>query len=105
MQIQVNTDSSIESSEKLIAHVQSVVEATLDRFNQRVTRVEVHLSDENKAKGGHDDQRCLLEARLAGRLPTAVTHRAETLHEAVAGAAEKLKRSLESTLGRVDAHR
>jgi hypothetical protein len=105
MQIQVNTDSSIDGNEKLVTHVKGIVESTLGRFNERVTRVEVHLSDENKGKGGHDDHRCMMEARLAGRLPTAVTHHAETVHEAAVGAADKLKRSLESVLGREDDQR
>ena len=42
-----------------------------------------------------------MEARLEGRQPTAVTHQAATLHEAVDGAADKLAASLESTLGRL----
>jgi hypothetical protein len=64
--------------------------------------VEVHLSDENSdKKSGVDDMRCLLEARLAGLQPIAVSHEAATLQGAVHGAAEKLKRSLDSTLGRL----
>lgn len=101
MQIQVNTDSSIEGREKLADHVQSVVETLLSRFSSRITRVEVHLSDENRRKGGPDDKRCMMEARIGGSQPTAVTHQAATLEQAVEGAAEKLKRSIESTLGRL----
>jgi hypothetical protein len=47
-----------------------------------------------------------MEARLEGRQPTAVTHEAESLDDAVSGAADKLKRVIESTLGRLkDAQR
>ena len=101
MQIQVNTDSNIEGREKLTAHVRSVVESVLNRFNDRITRVEVHLSDQNGGKSGQDDKRCMMEARLKGRKPTAVTHDAATLDQAVAGAADRLQRSIESTLGRL----
>lgn len=105
MQIQINTDRTIEGREELAAHVQSVVEGALDRFSDRITRVEVHLSDENSDKGGRADKRCMIEARLGGRRPTAVTHRDETLKKAVDGAAEKVKRSIQSTLERLDDRR
>jgi hypothetical protein len=99
MQVQVNTDSTIEGSEGLATHLRGVVETALGRFIDRITRVEVHLSDQNSDKGGQDDKRCMMEARLEGRQPIAVTHTAATVGEAVDGAAEKLKRSIESTLG------
>jgi len=101
MQIQINTDHNIEGREALAAHVQGVVESVLGRFGEQITRVEVHLSDQNGDKSGQDDKRCMMEARLEGRQPTAVTHSAGTVDEAVDGAADKLKRSLESTLGRL----
>jgi ribosome-associated translation inhibitor RaiA len=74
----------------------------LERFSDQVTRVEVHLSDENSdKKSGGADIRCLLEARLAGRQPVAVTDEAATLEQAVDGAVRKMRRSLDSTLGRL----
>ena len=100
MQIEINTDSNIEGSEELSAHVKGAVESALTRFSDRVTRVEVHLSDVNSGKGGQDDKRCMMEVRLEGRQPTVVTHQATTLDQAVAGAASKLKRSVEHTLDR-----
>lgn len=102
MQVQVNTDHNITGHEALAARVRSVVENTLSRFSDRITRVEVHLSDENGAKSGRGDQRCMLEARLEGRQPIAVTHQADTLDQAVDGAAEKLSHAIDSTLGRAD---
>jgi ribosome-associated translation inhibitor RaiA len=100
MQIQVNTDDNIEGREKLAAHVRNVVENNLSRFNKRITRVEVHLSDQNGDKNGWDNKRCMMEARLQGRQPTAVTHQAATIDQAVDGAAERLQRALERELGR-----
>jgi len=105
MQIQVNTDRNIEGHEKLVAHVEATVTKSLSHFSQHITRVEVHLSDENGDKTGQNDKRCMMEARLEGRQPTAVTCDAASLHQAVAGAADKMKSSLESTLGRLYAHR
>ncbi|MEO8499815.1 MAG: HPF/RaiA family ribosome-associated protein [Vicinamibacteria bacterium] len=105
MHIQVNTDNHIEGREALVARVEAAVTSSLDRFSEHITRIEIHLSDENGEKKGHNDKRCLMEARLEGRQPTAVTCEAGTLERAVAGATEKLKRSLESTLERRDGHR
>lgn len=102
MQIQINTDRNIDGHEALAAQVRGVVESALGRHESLITRVEVHLSDENSAKkGGKDDIRCMMEARLEGRPPAAITHQAATVEQAVDGAAEKLTRLIESTLGRL----
>ena len=82
--------------------IKSEVENGLEHFSEKITRVEVHLSDENSnKKSGTKDMRCLLEARLAGLQPVTVSHKAATLEQAVEGAVDKLKRSLDSTLGRL----
>jgi ribosome-associated translation inhibitor RaiA len=101
MQIQINTDHNIEGHEALAAQVSSVVESALSLVSDHITRVEVHLSDENGAKVGQHDKRCMMEARLEGRQPIAVTDEAATMNEAVDGAADKLARLIESNLGRV----
>jgi ribosome-associated translation inhibitor RaiA len=101
MQIQVNTDHNIEGHEALAAQVSSVVEGALSLVSDHITRVEVHLSDENGAKVGQHDKRCMMEARLEGRQPIAVTDEAATLNEAIDGAADKLARLIESDLGRM----
>jgi ribosomal subunit interface protein len=101
MQIQINTGHNIEVHEALAAEVSGIVESALSRFSDHITRVEVHLSDENSDKKvGHDARRCVLEARLEGSQPIAVTHQATILDEAVDGAADKLARLIEHTLGR-----
>jgi len=105
MKIQLNTDDHIDGTEALAAEVSATVEQALGRFSEHITRVEVHLSDENAAKGGQQDQRCMLEARLEGRQPVAVTDQAATLEQAVHGAAKKLAHLLGSTLGRLRDHR
>ena len=105
MKIQVNTDKNIEGNEELVAEVEATVADSLSHFSAHITRVEVHLSDESGDKNGQNDKRCMMEARLEGRQPTAATCEAATLAQAVAGAADKLKSSLESTLGRLSVHR
>lgn len=101
MLIQVNTDNHITGREALTTRVEATVESALTRFTERITRVEVHLSDENGRKSGPNDKRCLMEVRLEGRQPVAVTHQAATLDEAVSGAADKMTSALDSTLGRL----
>lgn len=100
MQVQINTDHNIKGHEALAARVRQLVESALNRIGDRITRVEVHLSDENSHKGGQKDKRCMMEARLKGRRPVAVTHQAATLDQAVDGAIDKLAGLIDSTLER-----
>jgi len=105
MQIQVNTDKNIQGHEELVAQVEATVTQSLSHVSDQITRVEVHLSDENGNKNGQTDKRCMMEARLKGRQPSAVTCEAATVAQAVDGAAGKLKNSVERTLERVREHR
>jgi len=106
MQIQVHTDNHIKGSEELTQRVESIVEGALDRFRDRITRVDVHLTDANSStKAGGHDMRCAIEARLAGMQPIAVHHAAATLDQALEGSAEKLESVLEHTLGRLGEHK
>jgi len=50
MKIQLNTDVNIDGTEALAAQVSATVEQTLERFSEHITRVEVHLGDENGGK-------------------------------------------------------
>jgi|ERR1035437_1499432 ribosome-associated translation inhibitor RaiA len=105
MQVQINTDHNIAGHEALAAHVSNVVKNALDPLSDHITRVEVHLSDENGAtkdlKSGQNDKRCMMEARLEGYHPLAVTAHADTIHQSVDAAADKLARLVESTFGRL----
>ena len=100
MNIQITHDHSITGSESFRARVESIVESSLSRVQDRVNSVEVHLADETGNKPGHDDKRCVMEARLNGRHASAVTCHAGTIDDAIDGAAEKLKHSIEGTLDR-----
>ena len=104
MQIQINADHHIENSVARDQWARSVVESALGHLADHVTRVEVHLSDENAATGGAADKRCMMEARLNGRAPIAVTNHAESLDAAVNGGARKLVHAIEHELGRAGKH-
>lgn len=105
MKIQLNTDRNVERDESWAQGVESTVEAALARFREQITRVEVHVSDLNSHKFGAADKRCVIEARLAGLQPIAASDEAATVEQAIQGAAGKLVRRLESTLGRLDKRR
>ena len=101
MIIQVNADPGIRGGEALTASVKTTVENTLSRLSDHITRVEVHLSDENGRGGGDADKRCMMEARLEGHQPFAVTQHALTVEQAIDGAADKLEHLIQHTLGRL----
>lgn len=101
MKIQINTDHTIEGREALIQYAETMVESTLGHLTEHISRVEVHLSDENAGKSGGLDKRCMMEARLERHQPVAVTHEAETLHQALEGAVHKLKHALDHIQGRL----
>lgn len=101
MQVQVETDNHVEGREALIEHVEGVIRDAVGHHQGQVTHVEAHLGDMNSGeKSGPDDMRCVLEARVLGLKNVAVRHQAESLHLAIAGAADKLKRAIESALGK-----
>jgi ribosome-associated translation inhibitor RaiA len=100
MQIQINTDHHIEGHETLSAWATGEVKTAMARHSDHITRVEIHLTDDNANKGRPSDKRCVLEARVEGRPPLVVTEHAENFHQSVTGAIDKLNRVIESTLGR-----
>ncbi len=101
MQIQTNTDHTIEGTEALTTHVENVVNLAMGRFSENITRVVVHLNKNNDSKSPTGDFRCLLEARIEGHAPVTASDHAGNLHQAIHGASEKLKRAVGSTLGKL----
>jgi ribosome-associated translation inhibitor RaiA len=104
MKIQTNTGHNIDGREEMIKQTEAVIESTLGLLADLITRVKVHISDETGTKGGGHDKRCSMEARLKGRQPIVVADEAKTIVQAVNGAAEKLKSSLDHALGRLSDH-
>ena len=100
MLIQVNTSNDIKDSQNFNDYVKGVVESALGHISDHITRVEIHLSDKNGHKISDHDKRCVMEARLQGRQPIAVTNDAATFELAVGGATGKLKSAVTSILDR-----
>jgi ribosome-associated translation inhibitor RaiA len=101
MQVNINTDKTIERHQGLDDHVHAVIEAAVGRFGEQISRVEVHLSDDNSQKSADGGNRCMMEARVTGYQPIAVSQHSINLHLAISGAADKLKRAIDSALGRL----
>jgi hypothetical protein len=88
-----------ETITRELLDVVSGYEAVSGRLS--LTRIEVHISDENAGKSGQRDKRCMMEARPANQKPVAVTHEAGSVDEACAGAAKKLSNLLETHFGKL----
>ena len=97
----VFSDKHIDSDKRTQDWVTATVEVTLERHLEFLTRVEVHLSDENGGKSGPKDKRCKMEARPKGHQPILVSHDADSLTQAVEGAAQKLEHALEHLFGKL----
>lgn len=103
MKIQINTDRNVEGNEALAVKVEADLHEVLQRFEDRLTRVEVHLGDtDGEKQGGTPDKRCLIEARPEGLQPVVVTALAITVEQACHDAARKMQSLLTSTFGRLD---
>lgn len=98
MNIQINADKTIEWNERHNDHFTDLIKEELDRFSNHITRVEVHLSDENGSKEGINDIRCLLEARIEGRQPIAVSNQSDSIERSIDGALEKINSSLKTLI-------
>lgn len=103
MQIQVNHDNHVRLAEDTAERLSKTVEDYLSKFADRITRVEMHLGDLNGGKGG-PDKRCMLEARMSNLQPIAVTHHAETVQLAIAGALERLDHAIGHAIGKRETH-
>ncbi|PRZ20326.1 HPF/RaiA family ribosome-associated protein [Flavobacterium granuli] len=94
MTVQINTDNNVEGHARLKAYIAEELETALARFDDKVTRLEVHFGDENGDKSGVNDKRCLIEARPVNMQPVAVTHHADSTEKAFHGALDKIKKVL-----------
>jgi len=101
MEININTDNTIDRHQGLDERVREAVESSISRFEQ-VRRVDVHLSNQHGQKHADGDNYCMMEARVAGYDAVVVHAHAENLHLSISGAAGKLKRALDSALGRLN---
>ncbi|HPI68250.1 MAG TPA: ribosome-associated translation inhibitor RaiA [Bacteroidales bacterium] len=100
MKIQLNSDNNIQISEKLEAFVTEKLNHALKRFEDRITRIEVYLSDQNARKESPDDVQCKIEARIKDLQPVIVTGKNNSKEKALNDAINKMKAALDKITGR-----
>jgi ribosomal subunit interface protein len=101
MLIQYNSNN-IPVNQEMEAGLSKFIKKSLKRFSSRITRVEVHLEDENSIKGGENDKRCSIELRVANIEPIIVTSKSNNVIQAVREATDKAKASLTKTIGKLN---
>ncbi len=95
MQILLHSDPHTDGGQRMVDHLTVVVKAAMERYGERITRVEAHLSDvHEKARSSDDNIHCTLEARLVGMEPVVVKDQAGSAHQAIEGAVRKLQRAV-----------
>lgn len=104
MEININTNTSIEADKRMVAYLKEEIRNALSIFNDKLTRVEVHLADENGPKTDVDSIVCKLEARPRGLQPVMVSSKESTMHKAVVSASSKLKSALQTKFGKLSNH-
>jgi ribosome-associated translation inhibitor RaiA len=103
MQIHLHSDSHSDGSQAMTEHVEDVVNGALGRFGERVTRVEVHLSDaDGPTSSGAGSVHCALQAHVTGHETLFVTERADNAHRAIDAGVRKLKRAVGASIARQD---
>jgi hypothetical protein len=105
VQIQINSDKNIVVNTQTTRLLKEEVNRALERFKDKLTRLEIHLSDVNGPKFCKQDTLCLIEARPASHRPLAVSMKAATVEAAVRGSLSKLRRALETLFGRLSESR
>lgn len=100
MMVQINA-GDIQSSQALREHVHQAVAAALKHVSEKMTRVEVHLRDDNAGKSAADDKRVTMEGRIAGQPPLVVEHATDDLYKSITATASKLGRAVKNRLERI----
>jgi hypothetical protein len=104
MNIQINTDKNLTIHADYQNQITEQLTTALARFENHISSVQVHLTDENGSKDGLNDKKCVLEARVDGRPPLIGSNLGETYDLALAGAIAKLKNALTTIDGKMKAH-
>jgi|SRR5450432_540976 len=104
MIIRLNAEKLLNVHEMFENQLKVSLSKDLKRFNDYITSLEVHFTDENGFKTGPNDIKCILEAHLKGMKSVVVKATENTLEQSVHGAIDKLKDSLDSIIGRARDH-
>lgn len=105
MLIQFSSDNHVGDHAGVQHHATALVQKVLRPFRDHITRVDVHLTDENAHANHSNDKRCVMEARLDGFPPLVVTATSSNVAAALDSASRKLRRSVVSVEAKRRSHR
>lgn len=91
---------NLQTSSAIEARVHRKLAGAFRRYGAKMTAVEVHFEDVNGQKHGGEDTRCVMEARVNGRIPIAVRAGAGDLYAAIDAAARKLDAAISRVVDR-----
>ena len=100
MQFQFNSDSSVMGTENVAERIEAMMREKFARFEDRLTRLEVHVSAENGHKHGFDDKACTNEARPRRGKPIAVTEHGAKVDAAARKAAQTMVQRRDRLFGK-----
>ncbi len=104
MLVQIHTDKNIEGGSRFFEFFTNEIKNELSRFDEIVTGIEEHFSDEHRNKSAPNDKKCVIEARVEKKQPIAVTATADSAEKAFFEALEKIQRVLDTTLDKIKEH-
>lgn len=100
--VQFNTANAVDGNDALNREITESVRSKLSRFEPRLTRLEIHFSDENGPRSSSDELRCMIEARPKGGDAVSVTGEGTNLQQAANVATGKMISLLDSRFGKLD---
>ena len=100
MQFMFNSDNQTPLGSETAEKVEAIVGSRLVRISDRLTRVEVHVSDVDGPRSGGDDKRCAIEIRPNGMRPISAADEASTVEGAVSAAADKVLKAFDRQIGK-----
>lgn len=100
MQFMFNSDNQTPLGSDTAEKMEALVGSRLERISDRLTRVEVHVSDIDGPRNGGDDKRCAIEIRPNGMRPITAAGQASTVEGAVSAAADKVLKAFDRQIGK-----
>jgi ribosome-associated translation inhibitor RaiA len=104
MLVQIHTDKNIEGGSRFSEYFTAEIKEQLARFDEVITRIEVHITDQNGNKTTPNDKKVVIEARVEKKQPVAVTAHGDSVEKAFFEALEKVTRVLDTTLEKAKEH-
>lgn len=100
MLIQIDSDNGTAVTEAAIEGITAELETALARFADRLTRVEVHLTEETAPHAPERSVKCTIEARPSRQEPLAITAHAHDVAAALREGTHKVIAALDTRFGK-----